>query len=161
MAAIADAVPTIGIVRRVITRPADAGGEAFDGFDPRSFDEMQTAGAFALWWRAHDLAYGIPKSVDTDLARGRDMLVNLSRGVLVEAHARFAHMLVVSLTADSDILARRLAARGREDHIQITRRLARAGSGLPPGVTAIEVDNSGPLEDTINAVLTALYPVRV
>jgi ribose 1,5-bisphosphokinase len=160
MAAMAEAAPALGIVRRVITRPSDAGGEDFDGVDPITFAEIRDAGAFALWWQAHDMAYGIPASVDADLGAGRDMLANLSRGVLAEACARFAGMRVLSLTAAPEVLSARLQARGREDSVQITRRLARAGSGLAPAIKAIEIDNSGPLESTVKAALSALYPVR-
>jgi ribose 1,5-bisphosphokinase len=158
MAAVADAAPAVGIVRRVITRPSGAGGEAYDGVDSAGFARMQAAGAFALWWHAHDLSYGIPASTDADLHAGRDMLANLSRGVLVEAGARFPGMIVVSLSAAADVLSARLAARGREDSAQITGRLARADTALPAGTKATEIDNSGPLADTVAAVLRAVYP---
>ncbi|WP_299727053.1 phosphonate metabolism protein/1,5-bisphosphokinase (PRPP-forming) PhnN [uncultured Tateyamaria sp.] len=161
MEAMVRADPRLGLVRRVITRPSAAGGEAFDGVEPARFEAMRAASAFALHWEAHGLHYGIPASVDADLAAGRDMLANLSRGVLVEAQARFPGLVVIALTADPDVLADRLALRGREDAADIRRRLARAGSGLPKGISAHEIDNSADLTATVSTALAALYPARV
>jgi ribose 1,5-bisphosphokinase len=47
-------------VRRVITRPAEAGGEAFDSVSPALFAARAAGGDFALHWTAHGLSYGIP-----------------------------------------------------------------------------------------------------
>ena len=52
------------IVRRVITRSAEAAGEAAQGVSPEEFAAMQVEGAFALSWHANGLAYGIPKVID-------------------------------------------------------------------------------------------------
>ena len=160
MAAMAVADQRLGLVRRVITRPGSAGGEEFDGVDEARFEAMRAGDQFALWWQAHGLHYGIPARVDAELAAGRDMLANLSRGVLVAAQARFPGLAVIALRADPAVLAARLAARGREDASDIRRRLARAGSGLPEGVCAIEIDNSADLDATVQSALAALYPVR-
>jgi len=161
MEAMHAAAPRLGLVRRVITRPTSAGGEVFDGVTVPAFRAMERDGAFALSWSAHDLSYGIPASVDAQLAAGHDMLANLSRGVLEQAQARFRHLVVISLTAAPDVLADRLAARGREDRAQIADRLARSASALPAGLNVIEIDNSGALDDTVRTALAALYPVRV
>ena len=42
------------------------------------------------------------------------VLVNLSRSVLLEAQEEFGDFMVLSVTARPEVLARRLAARGRE-----------------------------------------------
>lgn len=157
MDALTEAIPGLASVRRVITRPSDAGGEAFEGVDIKTFEEMEAHGAFALSWRAHGLAYGIPKSVDAELATGRDRLVNLSRDVLLDAKARFSRFLVLSLTARPDVLAKRLAARGRETSDEIAARLRRSKS-IPKSLDVVSIDNSGALEETIDAARRALYP---
>lgn len=159
MTALAVAEPRLRLVRRVITRPASAGGEVFDGVDVAQFKAVRDADGFALWWQAHDLFYGIPASVEADLAAGYDLLANLSRGVLGAAQARFGGMITLSLTATPEVLAQRLAARGREDAGQITRRLARASTGLPDSIAAITIDNSGALAHTVDQAQRALYPV--
>jgi len=153
--------PRIMLARRVITRPADVGGEDFEGVTVAQFQARQAAGEFALSWSAHGLSYGIPASVDAQLDRGRDVLVNLSRSVLVPAKERFARFLAINLTAPPEILAARLAARGREDASQIERRLDRAQAALPQGIAVQQIDNSGALDQTVEVVLAQLYPVTV
>ena len=153
--------PRIMLARRVITRPGDAGGEDFEGVTVAQFQARQDAGEFALSWSAHGLSYGIPASVDAQLDKGRDVLVNLSRSVLVPAKERFARFLAINLTAPPEILAARLAARGREDASQIARRLDRAQAALPQGIAVQQIDNSGALDQTVEAVLAQLYPVTV
>ncbi|WP_299044126.1 phosphonate metabolism protein/1,5-bisphosphokinase (PRPP-forming) PhnN [uncultured Tateyamaria sp.] len=160
MEAMAAAEPRLALVRRVITRPATSGGEVFDAVTPSEFETLHRNGAFALSWSAHGLSYGVPKAVHTSLDAGQDMLANLSRKVLSLAQARFPGMAVISLTADADILAGRLTARGRETRADIARRLARADTDLPQGLAVTRIDNSGALADTVHAALAALYPVR-
>lgn len=156
MEAAAAAWPGLHLVRRVITRPTDAGGEAFDGVSEAEFADRVTAGDFLLHWQAHGLRYGIPKEVGTVLASGRPAMVNLSRAVLREAQAVVPGMAVLSLTARPEVLATRLAGRGRESAEEIARRLARASYALPDGLArVVTLDNSGALEDTILAVLSA------
>jgi len=160
MAAMIAAEPRLRLVRRVITRPANAGGEVFDAVDIATFHSMQADGAFALSWSAHETLYGIPASIDGALRAGHDLVANLSRSVLSDAQTRFDQLHLVSLTAHQDVLADRLAHRGREDHAQIKRRLARAGQDLPANIKVVEIDNSGPLDETVTAILAHLYPVN-
>ncbi|MBY6004530.1 phosphonate metabolism protein/1,5-bisphosphokinase (PRPP-forming) PhnN [Salipiger bermudensis] len=160
MEALAARVPGLHLVRRVITRPESAGGEAFEGVSEADFEARVATGDFALHWRAHGLRYGVPASVDAVLAEGRPALCNLSRAVLPEAAERFAAMRVLHVTARPEVLARRLAGRGRESEDEIATRLARAGFPLPGGLDVVEIDNSGALEAAVAAALAALQPVR-
>jgi ribose 1,5-bisphosphokinase len=107
-------------VRRVITRPAEAGGE-----DHEAVSEADFAGRrFALQWQAHGLHYGIPADIVDDLARGTVVVANVSRGVVIQAAERF-RARVIAVTAPPHVLAHRLAARGRETADDVLRRLAR------------------------------------
>ncbi|MGB1024727.1 MAG: phosphonate metabolism protein/1,5-bisphosphokinase (PRPP-forming) PhnN, partial [Paracoccaceae bacterium] len=81
---------------------------------------------------------------------------NLSRNVLSEAALRFAHVVVLSITASPAVLATRLAARGREDAQDIAARLARQVP-LPMGPNVVEIDNSGTLEAAIAAAEAGLF----
>lgn len=146
-------------VRRVITRPADAGGEEFDAADVDAFHEMRARGAFCLSWGAHGLFYGIPERVRAQVAHGRDVIANLSRGVLAEAADQFTNLLVLNVTARPDILAARLAGRGRESAADIAQRLSRSVP-LPPGLTVVEIPNNGALDAAVDTALRALYPVK-
>ncbi len=160
MQAMAAHDPRIVLARRVITRPSDAGGEDFDGVTVSEFQARADSGAFSLSWEAHGLHYAIPAAVNTPLQEGCDVLANLSRAALLRAKDSFTRFEVINLTADHDVLAARLAARGRETGSQIAGRLKRANVGLPDGIEAVHLDNSGPLEQTVQAALDRLYPVK-
>jgi ribose 1,5-bisphosphokinase len=158
IAALCAARPGLRAVRRVITRPPGLGGEAFEAVDRATFEARRAAGDFALAWGAHGLFYGIPAGVAADLARGGDLLANLSRAVLTEAAARFPGLVVLQLTARPDVLAARLGGRGRETGADIAARLARPGAPIPPGLPVVTVSNDGPIGRTVAAALAALYP---
>lgn len=160
MAALAARDARFAVVRRMITRPDEAGGEDHTSVTEAEFDRIENAGGFALSWRAHGLRYGIPSTVKDDIARGRDVLVNLSRAVLGAAQARFDRFAVLSLTAPVEVLAQRLAGRGRETADQIADRLRRAASPLPKGLPVIQIENAGPLDQTVDEILTRLQPQR-
>ncbi len=150
------------LVQRVITRDAMAGGERFEAASEADFLQRDADGDFVLSWQAHDLHYGIPQTIEDLRVGARALLVNLSRSVLLDAQARLAPFVVVSLTADPGLLARRLANRGREDATDQARRLTRASAALPDGLnTVITVDNSGPLDATVTAILARLQPESV
>lgn len=148
------------IVRRVITRSAEAVGEAALGVSPQQFTEMQAQGAFALSWHANGLYYGIPREIDDWLAAGQDVLVNGSRGHLQNTRERYPHVLAVLLTVDQAVLRQRLLARGRESVAEIDQRLARNArfnEHLLADDPAVQVlDNSGPLERTVERLLACL-----
>lgn len=150
--------PTVRFVRRVITRPpprpGEADPEAFDAVDEPEFERLRDAGGFALWWRAHGLLYGIPADISLDLARGRTVVVNASRALVAEAAARFP-VRVVEVVAPSAVLARRLVARGREDAVDVARRLSRAIE-LPSPVERDTVVNDGTVEQGARKLLAAL-----
>lgn len=154
------AVPSMHLVRRVITRAPNLEGEDYEAVSVDDFQLMADAGAFAVHWGAHGLYYGIPKSVHETLATGRDCLVNFSRKALSHGAAEFDRFVVLNLTAQPQTLARRLAERGRETSDEIERRLAEADKPLPGGLDVITVSNDGPLSETVASVLTKLQPVR-
>lgn len=148
------------IVRRVITRSAEAVGEAALGVSVQQFAEMQAQGAFALSWQANGLAYGIPQEIDAWLAAGDDVLVNGSRGHLPHTRERYPNVLVVLLIVDEPVLRQRLLARGRESVAEIDQRLARNARfserllAEDPNVHVL--DNSGPLERTVGHLLACI-----
>ena len=160
MEALIASQPDFHRVRRVITRPRDAGGEDFEGVTREQFEARRDAGAFALWWAAHDMLYGIPASVHRTLGLGIDVLANLSRAQLPAAQRVFPTLHVLHVTAAPEVLAARLSARGRETPDQIRARLAREVP-LPEGLPVTRIDNGGRLSDSVAAALSALYPERV
>ena len=143
----ADLTPRVGFVRRIVTRDA-AASEDHDSLDETAFARAQAAGAFCLSWAAHGLRYALPRSLETELRDGRTMVANLSRGALAEAAATFGALRVVEVTADPDILLRRISARGRESVAEARDRLARRSPlTLPPGAAGpLRIENSGDVE---------------
>jgi ribose 1,5-bisphosphokinase len=147
--------------RRVITRPSEAGGEEFEGVTRAEFERRRALGEFVLWWDAHGLRYGIPRGIVERLDGGTDVIANLSRGALPDARRFFRGMQVLALTARPEVLAARLAARGRETAEDIAERLARAGEFAVAGPDVVLLDNSGTPAETVAAARAALYPERV
>ena len=148
--------PDLVLVRRVITRPSEAGGEAFDGVTEAEFARRKAAGDFALDWQAHGLIYGIPAA---QIDPARDVLFNGSRAALPVAQARFPGVIVIVVTVPIAVLADRLAARGREAAGDIARRLQRAGYDLPVGSAVRQVVNDGTVDEGVARLLAALQPV--
>ena len=140
--------------RREITRPEDAGGEDHEAVTSEAFAARRAAGGYALAWEAHGLGYGIPAGIVGDLDAGLVVVVNVSRAVLEEASRRFVTR-VLEITAPVEVLARRLAARGRESEADIAGRLARAVA-LPGGLDVVTVINDGPVEAGVARVLAVL-----
>ncbi len=136
----------VHFIRRVITRPRDGVGEDHLPADDVQFETMRRSGGFALHWQAHGNSYGIPVEADAMVAQGHVVIANLSRTVLAELPRRYRRPLVVEITAAPEILARRIAARGRESEAEIANRLARKVAAAPfPGT--IVIDNGGRLEE--------------
>lgn len=158
MAGLIAARPSLSAIRRAITRAPEAGGEDYDPLTPDAFAAAKAAGEFALTWGAHGLFYAIPRAALAPLARGNDLLANLSRNVLTEAAATVPRLTVLHITASPAILAARLAARGRETEADIAARLARQTDPLPEGLDIVTVTNDGPLSQTVATALAALYP---
>lgn len=146
--------PRFLFVQRSITRPAEAGGEDHVPMTREAFQAAREAGAFALWWEAHGLLYGIPRSIGDALAGGRVVVANLSRTVLAEAASRWP-MRVLLVTAPPEMLAARLAARGRESAEDIARRVAREAP-LPEGLDVETVLNDSGLEEGVARVVAML-----
>ncbi|MEE1886226.1 phosphonate metabolism protein/1,5-bisphosphokinase (PRPP-forming) PhnN [Pseudomonas carassii] len=146
----------VEVARRVITRSAEAKGEAALGVSVERFEAMREAGAFALDWQANGLSYGIPAQLDAWLAMGRSVLVNGSRAYLASARQRYPDLVAVGLTVSQQALRQRLLARGRESSEEIEQRLSRNFrlQAYDPGVHV--VDNSGSLASAVEALLALL-----
>lgn len=149
--------PDLRLVHRVVTRPSDAGGEAFDGVSAQEFLLRLERGAFALHWQAHGLSYGIPK----DQVEGPgDVIFNGSRAALPMAARVFPDLQVILVTAPATLLAARLTARGRETAEDIGARLSRAAFEMPEGIRYRVVVNDQSPEIGVARLLEELQPVR-
>jgi ribose 1,5-bisphosphokinase len=130
-----------GIVfpRRVVTREATA-SEDNEHISFEAFQRTCASGGFAVHWEAHGHYYGLPRGIDDELRAGRTVVVNVSRTVVDTMRRGYEHVTVVSITAPSDVLAQRLAARARGSDGQIEHRLRRAvDDPAAPDATIINV----------------------
>jgi ribose 1,5-bisphosphokinase len=130
-------------VRRTVTRDAVAMAEDHDTLSMEDFLAAEAAGKFAATWRAHGLSYGIPVQAAEHVADGGTAVANCSRGALGAIRRRFGNTLVVSITARPEVLAVRLAARGRESLKDIQSRINRSVEEDWRGSDTVEIDNSG------------------
>jgi ribose 1,5-bisphosphokinase len=147
--------PRVIFPRRLITRPATAGGEDHVALSPTEFAEWRDSGCLLLHWRAHGLDYGLPQALTADLAAGRVVVANVSRGVVAEARRRLAPVVVVAIAASRETLAARLAGRGRETAADIASRLTRAVV-LPPDQIDVVIDNDGALDAAVDRFVEVL-----
>ena len=131
--------------RRAITRPPGPG----EDHDPVTEDQFATArgrGAFAVYWRAHGLCYGLPASVDAEVRGGLVVVANVSRSVIDELDARYQRVVVVHVTVPEEVRAQRLRARRREPELGIGQRLARPDPAPGHRVDAV-IQNDGSLAE--------------
>ena len=151
--------PDMHFVQRVITRPADSGGEQHRGVLPAEFEAMREQGAFAVDWDAHGLSYGIPASVHEKLALGHLVVANGSRSALPHWAKAFPSLLVINVTASPEVLAERLVARGRESREEILERLKRGSLAVDGDYDVVTIDNSGALAEAGAKLISTLEAV--
>ena len=135
----------IAIAHRYITRPASAGGENHVALSEAEFAARRDLGLFALSWESHGQSYAIGSEINLWLAHGLIVLANTARGAWAEAARRYPATAGVLVTTSPEILAERLAERGREDKAAIAERLKREVT-VPDDPAIQRIDNSGALE---------------
>jgi ribose 1,5-bisphosphokinase len=128
--------------RRTVTREASA-FENNDQITPEAFAQARARGDFAVYWEAHGLSYALPGSIDDEIRAGRSVVANISRTVIAGLRAAYADVVVVSITAPPEVLAQRLAARGRPSDGPIGERLRRHVEGAEPDVVIQNVGDAG------------------
>ncbi|WP_203135576.1 phosphonate metabolism protein/1,5-bisphosphokinase (PRPP-forming) PhnN [Microbacterium sp. JZ31] len=143
--------------RRVITRPAGPAEECASATEEQ-FAQLQDGGSFALAWRAHGLAYGIPAEYARRAENGEVVVANVSRSVLSELPDRFPRAFAVRITVPEDVRRARIAARGREDDAGVAARVSRPDPA-PDHPVDLEIVNDGTLEQAGERLVTFLRGV--
>lgn len=142
--------------RRVITRDGAAGGEEHDSVCEADFLKMQEDGRFAVSWSAHGLHYGIPVETLQAVKDGRTVVANGSRSALGRFKSAYPSLAVINVVARPDVLASRLAARGRESEADILQRLQRSPLAVQGDYDVTTIDNSGSLVESEKQIIDAL-----
>lgn len=138
--------------RRSITRP-DGPGERHEPMTEEAFAAAaESRGAFALTWRAHGLAYGLPIDTRDAVGAGAIVVANVSRATLGRLGAVFDRTLVVRVSVADDVRLARILARGREDAVAASTRAARPDPA-PAHPVDLEIVNDRSLAEA-GALLT-------
>jgi len=138
--------PNIVFPHRVVTREASA-DEDHEALSEADFAAAAAAGGFAFWWGAHGLNYALGAAVDDDIRAGKTVVCNVSRAVISQLRCRYANLRVVLVTAPLDVLAARLAARGRPTDGAIATRLARSAPAPRDLAPDVVIENVGDPQD--------------
>ncbi|MEX2449387.1 MAG: phosphonate metabolism protein/1,5-bisphosphokinase (PRPP-forming) PhnN [Rhodospirillales bacterium] len=142
--------------QRAITRPEEAGGEDHRALSVEEFGAEEAVGLYALTWRAHGLAYGIPETIEEDLKANRTVIINVSRSIIDTARRKFSNVRVISVNAPANVIAARLKDRGREGEQEIEERLGRAEAYTVVGSDVIEIMNDSTIEGAVEKFVAAL-----
>lgn len=145
---------------RYITRPPFVGDENFVSLSESEFAARRAAGLFAFEWRARDVAYGIGQEIQLWRAAGLTVVVSGSRADFLTGAPTRAAAIPVLIDAARDVIAARLASRGRESAAQISARMARADDFDIGSPDLIRIDNSGLLASAVQAFIGALRSIR-
>lgn len=142
------------IGHRYITRPRADSGENAVYLDETAFAVRQKLGLFAMHWQSHGLHYGIGIEIEAWMQAGAVVVVNGSRQHLAQAHQRYPQLCAVEIQVPPEVLAARLAGRGRESVEDIAARLARGQRrfDIPPGCHVETVDNSDVVTEAVAAL---------
>lgn len=146
--------------RRTITRPAASPGEDHDSVSETEFGQREAAGEFLATWQAHGLRYGLSASLQRALDNGQHVIANGSRRIVGALAARLPRLCVIEVSAPPDLLAARIAGRGRESGDDLLQRLARRGDPIPDSVVSLVVDNDGALAEGIARFVEAIESFR-
>lgn len=129
--------------RRAITRAATA-SEDNEQLSPGAFRDAVERGAFAVNWEAHGHCYALRSAIDDDIRAGRTVIANVSRTVIGALRRAYLDVMVIAITAPPEILAKRLASRGRGSDGRIEQRLGRTvdDASATPDVTIVNMSSA-------------------
>jgi thymidine phosphorylase len=142
--------------RRVVTRPAGSPGEDHEAATDEAFDAREARGDFLITWGAHGLRYGLPAELKRLVEAGRNVIANGSRATIAALAARLPRFVVVEVTAPPEVLAARIAGRGRESGEAIEKRLSRTVEPRPEGIRAATICNDQSVEIGIERFVAAV-----
>lgn len=142
--------------RRVVTRPAGSPGEDHDAATDEAFDAREARGDFLITWGAHGLRYGLPAELKRLVEAGRNVIANGSRATIAALATRLPRFVVVEVTAPPEVLAARIAGRGRESGEAIEKRLSRTVEPRPEGIRAATICNDQSVEIGVERFIAAV-----
>jgi ribose 1,5-bisphosphokinase len=147
--------PQFVFPRRLVTRSSSV-WEEHDSIDHAAFEKGMVEGEFTLAWRAHGHGYAIPGPCLSQTVEGRIIVCNVSRTVVEAAREQLPNVSVVEITAPREVLAARLAGRGRGDDADLGARLERSRE-MPPLKVDLSIVNDQTPQDGARRLVEFLY----
>jgi ribose 1,5-bisphosphokinase len=140
--------------QRLVTREASASEDNVE-LDGEAFPRLLAEGAFTVHWEAHGHRYALARSIEDEVRAGRTVVANVSRTVVDLLRKNYAEVVVVAITAPPDVLAARLAARGRGSDGPIELRLGRnVDDTAAPDITIVNVGDPADHADRLVRAIT-------
>lgn len=136
--------------KRIVTRPPGMVGEDYESCEPQRFAARKANGEFLATWQAHGYDYGLSNQLAIDQAHGKHIVANGSRAVVSEIAQTIPNLVVIHVTAPIELLAQRLAKRGRETEVEIRERLNRRITTFADGIVVRTVVNDASLHEGID-----------
>ncbi len=143
--------PAVLFAHRYITRPADSGGENHVALTRPEFAVRRARGLFAFDWHAHGNDYGIGSEIHAWRRAGFAVVVSGSREHFQHLGPDAPFLRPVVITAPMDMLAARIADRGREDRAAMAERLERGTAFAVDHASLVTIVNDGPLDNAARA----------
>jgi ribose 1,5-bisphosphokinase len=147
--------PLVVFPPRLVTRMTSA-AEDHITLSEHDFAQAVANGGLAFWWEAHGLKYALPIGLDDHIRAGRTVVCNVSRGIIRALRQRYARLAVVLITAPPDILAARLAARGRASDGDLALRIARQAPPDEELAPDLVIENIDDIERSAASLLAAI-----
>ncbi|SKA27096.1 ribose 1,5-bisphosphokinase [Enhydrobacter aerosaccus] len=145
---------------RYITRPTEAGGENHIALSPREFALRRSHGLFAFHWQAHGNDYGIGREIHAWRKAGLTVVISGSREHFEKVGGVDDDTYPVLITAPPEMLAERLAARGREDESAALARLDRGMAYEVKDPRLVTIVNDGALDTAATAFVSLLATLQ-
>ena len=140
---------------RLVTRAATAAEDHLT-MSEGDFALAVGRGEFAFWWEAHGLKYALPAALDGDIRAGSTVVCNVSRGIVSALRLRYARLVVVLVTAPAEVLAARLAGRGRTSDGDLAQRLGRAAPSEAAFAPDHLIENVGDIAEGATRLVAAI-----
>ena len=144
--------------KRYITR-APSKFEENISISPQEFRDMDKKEMFALKWHIYSLDYGISKEIEDYLKQGHPVIINVSRMVVKIARDKYENVNVIFIDVPFEITYQRIKDRKRESEDLLKQRIERARNNPEFPDADFVIDNSGDLENAVDALLNYMLKI--
>lgn len=129
----------IVFARRLVTRPPHAGSD-HDPVTEAEFKSLKDCGGLCWSWQAHGFYYGIAQHYEAKVQASCTVVINGSRAH-VQTLLPSSDVRLIHIRADPNLLAQRLAQRGRDTASAVAERLIRSTGFINLKVDCLIVNN--------------------